>query len=325
VTGVGASAVGIFGKVPWREEYLRLHAQAEPFAKFDAWLTECIEWAAARALGGWGEAYRAGRINAFAFRPRDAGVGLLAGAMGPSWDGAGRAFPLVVATTVAPTAELGRCPETLPLLLEEFWQRASDLVDQVKSAQALEWVEHLAAATATSWSPAVEVLASYEQWACTLPLAELWTLIYGRLAASQSAAALRIVLHALRPCVGIERPKTPLTLRLPLGAAGGAAVCFWIDLVRRAARWGATIPSFFWSHDGTNGAMLLHLGDPPRSTLAELWMPSAGRDEFCDLTLPITKERVDFLPVLPAAVARLFDGGEHPVAELVRAAASLGS
>jgi len=320
-----AFAVGVFGKVPWREEYLRVGAQGEAFGRFDAWLTEGVEWAAARAGEGWGGAYVRGGIHAFAFRPPDAGDWLVAGAIAPSSDGAGRAFPLVVATRVAVTFELGRSPEALPLLLEGLWQHASEVVEQVKAAQAVEWVEKLVASYQGSGSTAADALASYEDWARALPLAELWTLVYGSLARSESAAALRILFDALRPCVGIERPKTPLTLRLPLGAVGGAAVCFWIELVRRAARWSATLPSFFWSHDGTSGAMLLHLGDPPRSTLAELWMPTGARDEFCDLTSPIPSERIAQLPALPPGVARLLEVGDQPVAALMQAVAALGS
>jgi type VI secretion system ImpM family protein len=317
---LGATAVGVFGKVPWREEYLRIHASGEPFGQFDAWLTDNVEWAVSRAGREWAEAHRAGEIHAFAFRARDAQHGLLVGALTPSCDSAGRAFPLVVATTVASTPDLARCPEALPLLLEDFWQQASEVLDKVKVAQALEWVDELAAAPLPAWTPAAEALASYEQWARALPLVELWTLIYGASRNAEGAAVLRTVLGALGPYVGVERPKTPLTLRLPLGEAGGAAVCFWIDLVRRAARWGATVPSFFWSHDGTRGSMLLHLGDPPKSTLAELWTPTATRDEFCDLTLPIPAEQVAYMPAMPPRIAQLLEGGNHLVADLMQAA-----
>ncbi len=40
---------------------------------------------------------------------------------------------------------------------------------------------------------------------------------------------------------------SPLSLRLPLGQAGGAALCFCSDLARRFLGWRATVPSFFWS------------------------------------------------------------------------------
>ena len=96
-----------------------------------------------------------------------------------------------------------------------------------------------------------------------------------------SSRAIRWLRETVRPYQRTERPRTPLTLRLPLGQAGGAAVCFWLDLVQRLTGWLATIPSFFWSHDGTSGTMLLHLGEPPRVTLAELWMSTPSRNEIC--------------------------------------------
>jgi hypothetical protein len=144
--------------------------------------------------------------------------------------------------------------------------------------------------------------------------------VYGAEGLSIAAGAIRFAVEAVRPMRGVERPRTPLTLRLPLGAAGGAAVCFWVDLVRRAAGWRSTIPSFFWSHDGETGTMLLHLGDAPRSTLVDLWIPGGDRAELCDLTHPLSSTALSAVPELPPALARCF-GGECRVADLVAAAA----
>jgi len=270
----------ILGKVPWREEYLNVGAEGPSFSLFDRWLTENIEFAGARAGDGWADAYRAGAINAFVFRPLRTQLPLLAGAIGPSFDGAGRNYPLVVASTISRVHDFCRVPESLPLALEEFWQLSSYAVAAVQSAQDFR-PEPLTEAQAQV-DPA-EVVSDYSDWARELPLVELWDLVYGPGGAAVAHAAVRLVLEALRPYCGVELSDTPLTLRLPLGRAGGAAVCFWIDLVRRSARWNVTIPSFFWSHDGQSGTMVLHLGAPPRSTLAELWLPTRSRDEFCDL------------------------------------------
>src|SRR5262249_37064445 len=147
--------------------------------------------------------------------------------------------------------------------------------------------------------------ASYAEWAQTLVIRDLCSLVFAESGTADAERAIQMVVESLKPFRGVEHPATPLTLRLPLGSAGGAAVCFWVDLVRRAAHWKATIPSFFWSHDGQSGCLLLHLGKPPRRTLAQLWLPIADHEEFCDLVPPIARDRTESLPPLAAGVSTL--------------------
>jgi hypothetical protein len=52
-------------------------------------------------------------------------------------------------------------------------------------------------------------------------------------------------------------------------------------------------------------------------------MPTQTRDEFCDVTFLPPRQRIDQLPDLPASLARLFDGSDHAVCELLQAAALL--
>src|SRR5262249_38944454 len=150
-------------------------------------------------------------------------------------------------------------------------------------------------------------------------LQELWALVFGDPDMRAASGFLRVLLESIRPYRNVDRPATPLTLRLPLGASGGAAVCFWIDLVKRAALWRTTIPSFIWSHDGTSGTMLLHLGDPPKSTLAQLWMPGAERDEICNLAMPVRAETLRAVRGLPVRVSSLWASAAHPVLDLLEA------
>jgi hypothetical protein len=109
-----------------------------------------------------------------------------------------------------------------------------------------------------------------------------------------------------------------LSLRLPLGLAGGPTLCFWIDLVRRAAGWGSTVPSLFWSHDGTDGVALLHLGKPPKETLAELWMPRGECEQIADLTTVPSPALVELLPPLPPALQTLLSSPDASVAQLLQ-------
>ena len=83
-----------------------------------------------------------------------------------------------------------------------------------------------------------------------------------------------------------EGSSRPRSIRLPLGEAGGSALCVWLDVIRRAAGRSARVPSFFWSHDGRLGDALLFLDTPSESTLATLWRVDADARGVRDLTLP---------------------------------------
>lgn len=323
MTRAGSTTIGVLGKAPWRDEYLRIGVEGEPFASFDTWLTDNVEWAVVHAPPGFAEAYRTGSARAFVFRPTGTTAPVLAGAIVPSHDGAGRNFPLIVAAPFADQAEaLASTPELLPIVLEDFWQLANDLAVAVQNAGGVDVAGRVASVTPPPMPSASEASATYVAWTNTMPLTDLFALVYGDADGRGAAQAVQMILETVRPYRDIDRPRTLLTLRLPLGASGGAAVCFWIDLIRRATHWKTTIPSLFWSHDGASGDMLLHLGDAPRSTLAELWMPTAARAEFCDLTAPLRAEQLAALPAAPAELLRLFDGTDHRVLELVETVAS---
>jgi type VI secretion system protein ImpM len=323
VTRAGSTTIGILGKAPWRDEYLRIGVEGELFASFDAWLTDNVEWASVHAGPAFADAYRQGSARAFVFRPNGTRAAVLAGAIVPSHDGAGRNFPLIVAAPFADQAEeLAATPELLPIVLEDFWQLANELVVAVQDAGGQDLAGRLAAVALPPMPSASEAAATYVEWKNTMPLTDLFALVYGESDGARVAHALRMMLAAVKPYRDVDRPRTLLTLRLPLGASGGAAVCFWIDLIRRATHWKTTIPSLFWSHDGASGDMLLHLGAPPRSTLAELWLPTTTRDEFCDLTAPFRAEQLAALPAVPLELARLFEGTDHRVLELLETVAT---
>lgn len=315
------------GKLRSEREFLRLRASDPALLAFDEWLVDNMEWAARGAGTGWPEAYGQGSVQAFAFRISVARgpSPVVAGALAPSADAAGRDFPFSVLTRVTEAESFAHQPETLPLLLEEVWQTASEcVVDATDTAGAYlpQRLERLNLPDAPS---APQAAMEYAEWTNSLPLSELRELVFGPDGAEQLSKVLRFIVALVEPHRGVDHPKTPLSIRCPLGEAGGAAVCFWLDVVRRAARWRASIPSFFWSHDGGNGALLLHLGEAPKQTLAELWMPRSRSDAFCDLTRDIPQERVAQLRPLPRAVNELAAAEGRPVGEFLDAFLSAGA
>lgn len=315
MSAIRCDRIDILGKVPWRDEYVRPVSPSPALASFDQWVADCVDYAT-RSSNGWGDEYATGAVYAFLFRTRKGngaeGEELLAGAIAPSADGAGRRYPAAIVASVSVAADATATPEVLPLVLEELWQGASELLSEVATARAELDAERMRALRAGGGLALEEARSAYAQWTDTLTIDELWRALSQDPRVSAPEQAIGGIASAAGPFRAVERPRTPLTLRAPLGAAAGAAVCFWIDVVRRAAGWRATVPSFFWSHDGSTGTMLLHLGDPPRSTLSELWGPRRDRDEVFDLTAARA-------PAQPAAP--LAGKGERPLSELL---ASIG-
>jgi type VI secretion system ImpM family protein len=207
MTRAGSTTIGILGKAPWRDEYLRIGVEGEPFASFDTWLTDNVEWAAIHAGPAFADAYRQGSARAFVFRPNGTRAPVLAGAMVPSHDGAGRNFPLIVAAPFADQAEeLAATPELLPIVLEDFWQLANELVVAVQDAGGHDLAGRLAAVPLPPMPSASEAAATYVEWKNTMPLTDLFTLVYGESDGARVAHALRMMLAAVKPYRDVDRP-----------------------------------------------------------------------------------------------------------------------
>lgn len=317
MTAFAAGRAGAVGKVPWRAEYLPVPSNAPSFAAFDAWLTEATEWAAAGAGPGWPVAFTQGAMHGFIYRaPTDAADTTLCGALAPSRDSAGRLFPLALGAPLRMSPELLARPELLPFSLEGLWAETTAALAALMNEPPAGAPGASLLATGQD-AEVAEAAQLYDDWVSTLPLAELWALLGPAL--SNPSATLHMLCETLLPTRGVERPTTTLSLRLPLGLAGGAALCFWLDIVRRYVGWQSTLPSLFWSHDGSNGAALLHLGRPSKGALAELWMPSGKRDDAADLTNPADPAWIDAFSPLPQAMLATLSSPQATVAQLLSA------
>jgi type VI secretion system ImpM family protein len=321
VSAFVAEGTTLLGKAPFQAEFLRIPSSTPGFSAFDTWLTDATEWASARAGSEWPSAFASGAIHAFAFRPPGSPPDLLVcGALAPSHDRAGRQFPLAAAASIRASRGIVERPHLLPFALESFWTSATALLlevlnrpDAVPTASSA----HLVAEPDIAEQEAEEL---YDQWTRELEVSELCNLL--ELSSGDLAGILRLLNAAVSPFVDTEGPDTPLSLRVPLGLVGGVALCFWLNLLTRMLRWRSTIPSFFWSHDGQRGEALLHLGRPPKMTLAELWMPTGRYDPFCDLTRRPSPEVLQQTPEAPEVVSALAMPDakvEHLMAALGRA------
>ncbi len=308
---------GAFGKVPQMADFLRVGTK--PLAAFETWLEAGMAWGEKKHAAKWPTVYAAGASHAFVYRP-PAQAGdkeLLAGVLRPSKDSIGRKFPLVVFVRI-PEKPAAAGPHLLPLLLQEFFTATSQAsLDGDTTANATDYQKRLS--TITSPTVAFDTGGeAYDQWSYATSVGELWTSIYGDPEADSPLAAIQAIREAVAPFAGQESTTTLLSVRLPLGTAGAAAAAFWVDVVRKLARWRSVVPTFFSRSDG----ILIQLGTTPPNSLAELWSPDPSSDFVCDLTAEAnTGRRTELLRALPREVSAKLERGNSMVHDLLEAIA----
>lgn len=311
-------SLGLFGKLPTANDFVRLCADGEPFESLDRWLVACTEWAHHHGGDAWRRAFAVGASYAFVYQaPQQKPPTLLVGVLGPSTDGAGRQFPLCVAAPYVGAAASFARPELLPVVFEALWQKTSNTLSDCRGLAPASLPGSLGPSD-VELCPLDEAEATYRDWTEKLAPQELWTLLYGPGFGEQPILTLRVLAEALRPHRGVERPTTPLSVWLPLGQTAGASVCVWLDIIKRLAGWRKTVPNLFWSHNGTDGRLLLHLGNPPPSTLGELWLPSGTRDEIFDVASHLDVGSLVNVPELPEAMTQRMTGARS-IADFLQA------
>jgi type VI secretion system protein ImpM len=306
--------LGAWGKVPKMGDFVRVGGR--PLPSFEEWLENGMAWGEKRHAASWANVYSGGRMQSFMFRapPQAKESTLLAGVLKPSQDSVGRRFPIVVFARL-PEKVVASWPHLLPLLLGDFSDGAAKVaLGGEDSATLTELVNGLAL-------PHLEPDGAdheYTRWARGTHMGTAWTSIYGHPDSDAPLKALHTIREAVAPIIDHESPTTPISVKLPLGTGGAAAAAFWIDIVRRVARWHATVPSFLWSFDGRAGTILIHLGGASASSLAELWAADPDSDTICDCTArTVNEHRSRLLGDLPRELAQRLQRGDTLVADVL--------
>jgi len=274
-----------FGKVPAMGDFVRSPPASDEMTAFEAWLSRSMEFAELRIGAEWKRTFPQGAPHAFVFSGTVAGKqrGLLAGVMVPSQDAVGRRFPIVVCSPL-PLAALSSAPHAAPVLLSAFFRQAEGAARNAALAASQSAFQ---TAIGTVPPPVVDraddALRSYDAWALSTPAGSTWSGVYAADGDRWAAHALRTIDEATRPYRGQEAPPQSLGVRLPLGEEPHFG-SMWLDVVRRAAGWKTSVPSFFFSLSRSNPKGLILLGaEPPFSVLADLWGPERDSDVVCDL------------------------------------------
>jgi len=309
--------VGAFGKTPRQADFLYYGPADADIQAFHKWLEDGVSWVAARTPELWPQLRAEPPVCGFVFRAP--GGSLLVGALRPSSDAVGRDFPLS-AYVVLPAAGLANQPHVLPLWLGELLQHAAGAILASDVQGALAQLEAtLAGGTLLPLAGLQQDARDYAEWVNTTELTAAFDALFGEEARASAIQALHTIQEAISPFRGKERPKTPLSVCVPLGVSGAGAAAFWIDVVRRAAGWRDTVPTFFWSSREDGGEAIVQLGDVPASSLPALWHVGARNDHVCDLTRLAPEEAPKFWPLLPPAVAAVLTRPDARVIDLLNA------
>lgn len=311
--------IGAFGKLPTAGDFVRSGTGAPITAELEQFLHGGVDAFHQERCSP--DVFDAGRTYGFLLRAADPrGTEGLVGLLSPSRDAVGRRFPFVVFDTIDGRQTQGGNGYLLPLAAGDFLEHALRLARRPTLAPAdlpreLSMVEPVGARFD-------HLTREYQGWASTTRIGSVWASIFGDHASPYATAAVIGIAASVEPWRGHARPPTSLSVRLPLGAGGTAAVVFWLDVVRRLSAWQETTPTAFWHWSGENGDILVQLGDTPTSSFVELYRPDPDAELVYDL-VPRGRQ-ASALPVPPFArrAADILRRPDAPVLELLDALAA---
>lgn len=272
--------VGAFGKVPRAGDFVRVGLPHAATAGLEHWLIAAVGWLEGRALPPSPEQRQASPIIGFFYRPRPRAGALLAGVLRWSHDAVGRSFPFAVFAALSDET-LGTSPQLLPLACRPFIEHLATtlgVVSNVGSAQELQ------SALASLSPPDLDGghAGPYAGWAAQSRLSDVWASLYGSPDGEAPRVAVHTLAEALAPFRRSDEPGTQLAALLPLDGDWALGAAFWIDVARRVGGWKTNTPTCFFSLTSP-ARLLLALGDPHASALAEVTLGQGDQDQVCDL------------------------------------------
>lgn len=311
--------IGAFGKLPTTGDFVRSGTGAPLTGELEQFLHGGVDAFHQEACSP--EVFDAGRTYGFLLRPNDprspeAMVGLLA----PSRDAVGRRFPFAVFDCIEQRQMFTPHAHLIPLAAGDFLEQALRLTGRY-GLTGQDLPRELAALRPTE-RRIDSFVREYADWAMMTRLSSVWSAIFGHVQSPHALAALVGIAASVEPWRGTQHPPTSLSVRLPLGGGGTAAVVLWLDIVRRLSGWHDTIPTAFWHWSGHDGDILVQLGETPPSSFIELYRPDPDSELVYDL---VPRGRPPTVLPSPAFFRRAEDvirRPDAPVAELLEALAA---
>ncbi len=261
---------GLVGKIPAQGDFVRINAGDPTAQELVRWLQEAHE-----SVRRAGTSLPSGAICFLFSAPLARNV--LVGALVPSRDQVGRAFPVAAFAPLEAASAAAHFP-LVPLACGRFLGAATALLGATPTLMTSKVVERLTALPlpgAGEWSVADEqrrLQLGNNSTALTSQFCE-------QAEADGPHYAMRTFLMACAAEKNQEPAKARVVLDCPLGGEGALP---WLELAARILRWKAQPPSFLWK-EAPAPRLLLSLGPPPPSALSYLARPEQSVAVFWPL------------------------------------------
>jgi len=269
---VKSATVGLYGKHPAADDFLRRNAGTPMVRSLDEWLSNALA-AAQRLVPDWETTYARCPSLSFVYGAADAKGGTaLVGTLSPSTDRIGRQYPLILFAEV--DAEM--LAQSYPVLpcsrfLEEL-ERMQAGRSRYTRESLVQALERLAPPDAAALKDAALRLERFtEDTTC----ADAFRGMFDDEGQEETAVgALQDVCRAAGP----GRPPG-FGLRFPLGESRSGTASLWLELTRSMLR-ERLLPSALWS----DRALLLYFAKLPAKALTALWRPGWQDDSVFDMS-----------------------------------------
>jgi type VI secretion system protein ImpM len=265
-----SETVGLYGKHPDADDFLRLNAGSPELRALDEWLSGALA-ASERLIADWEAIYPEAPTVSFIFDWGESKDTCLLGTLAPSSDRAGRRFPLVLFAEV----DLG-------LLAQEFPQVPSlSFITQAQAIHARQQGlgrEQLMEAARALGPPAAATFASarqrQEEYLDTTTLQQAFGNTGGDGWLDHAINELQQVCSE----VGPDRPLPRFGVRIPLGNPPAAQAGLWLGLIQQMCP-ARIVPNALWSES----CMVVHFSRPSSKALVALWQEGWQDDTLLDL------------------------------------------
>lgn len=268
--------VGLYGKHPTADDFLRLNAASPGVRALDEWLSSSLA-AAQRLIPDWESVYPSASTVFFLFCSRaDKTPSALIGGLAPSRDRIGRQYPLIIFSELI-VDSLIKVYQLIPFT--QFMQDIASLLscrNRLNRDQLFQTVQKLSSPDGKSFQLAHQKQQSYF---CGTGCHSTFSSMVNPNKARFNAAPVQM-LRDVCQSISLTRPLPNFGVRCPLGNRSTDNASLWMSLLHHHTPRGI-LPNVLWSYE--NATQLIYWNKVSAKALAALWWPGWQDDSLYDL------------------------------------------
>ncbi len=257
--------VGCFGKLPLSPEFIRVNAKGATLEAFDQWIQEGLLWCRAKLGPQWRNDFLQSESWHFLFQIPQKNEWLI-GVMTPSQDKAGRVFPMILFFRFQLTHSAQKFLPLAPLLLQEFLEKAKELIqEEWKAISLVEFREKVTQLLSMSVLKQEQGRELYHEF---LKSYSLRNFLQACGVLTQSLTELEVQ-EMVKGMVKETRPSTPspkgqlMSFPLVDEPALPFEVTFWMEYMSSITANSVITPLLLWNKCPSKGRAVLLTQDTP--------------------------------------------------------------